>query len=147
MLSMKNVLRSAIVDHSDRTMYNLVNTIENYPHFIPNCTNATIIESTKDTMVGKICIKKAGITASFSTRNTLYPFSKIELNLVDGAFTELRGAWHFKSLSQNACKVTLDLTFSLKKEFILSAAGVFFEHLANNMIDTFCDRADYLYPK
>ena len=56
-------------------------------------------------------IAKAGVSQSFTTRNALVPGERIALQLVDGPFSDFRGVWEFKALSDSACKITLDLHF------------------------------------
>lgn len=142
---MTTVTRSALVMHSAREMYDLVNDCESYPKFLPWCSNATLIESSEVHMVGKLEIAKAGIKHSFTTRNTLEAPHHIHLQLVDGPFKKLEGDWKFEALSEEACKVTLTMEFEFASKLLSMALGGVFNQAANTMVEAFCKRADEVY--
>jgi len=50
-------------------------------------------------------LKKGPITQAFTTRNqnTSVPCHRIEMNLVEGPFSDLHGVWLFKPLHEQAC--------------------------------------------
>lgn len=142
---MTTVTRSALVMHSAREMYDLVNDCESYPEFLPWCSNATLLESSETHMVGKLEISKAGIRHSFTTRNTLQAPHRIHLQLVDGPFKKLEGNWSFEALSEDACKVSLTMEFEFAGKLLSMALGGVFNQAANTMVEAFCKRADIVY--
>ncbi|WP_417596298.1 type II toxin-antitoxin system RatA family toxin [Oceanospirillum sp.] len=142
---MTTVTRSALVMHSAREMYDLVNDCESYPKFLPWCGGATLIESSESHMVGRLEISKAGIKHSFTTRNTLEAPHHIHLQLVDGPFKKLEGDWRFEALSDEACKVTLTMEFEFAGKLLSMALGGIFNQAANTMVEAFCKRADEVY--
>ncbi len=142
---MKKVQRSALVMHSAQNMYDLVNKVEHYPDFLPWCDGAEVIERTDVIQEARVRVSKGGVGAAFVTRNSMVPKQRIEITLKDGPFTELHGVWEFKALMENACKVTLDLSFEMDNSLLKSAVGKVFEQAASTMVDSFCTRADQLY--
>ena len=82
---MPTVNRSALVRHSARAMFDLVNDFERYPEFLSGCSNAELLERDEDHLKGRLTLSKAGMQQSFVTRNDLYAPERIELNLVDGS--------------------------------------------------------------
>ncbi|MDX1587499.1 MAG: type II toxin-antitoxin system RatA family toxin [Oleiphilaceae bacterium] len=141
----KTIERSALVHHSARRMYDLVNDIERYPEFLPWCSDARVHESDEHQLLASLEVSKSGVRQSFSTRNRLLAPERIAMELVDGPFTQLRGDWHFRALTDEACKVTLTLEFSLNGTVARVAFGNVFSQAANTMVDAFCRRADALY--
>ena len=95
---MPTVNRSALVRHSARAMFDLVNDFERYPEFLSGCSNAELLERDEDHLKGRLTLSKAGMQQSFVTRNDLYAPERIELNLVDGPFKRLQGTWLFTPL-------------------------------------------------
>ncbi|MAC48061.1 MAG: ubiquinone-binding protein [Oceanospirillum sp.] len=142
---MTTVTRTALVMHSAKQMYDLVNDCESYPKFLPWCSNARLIEFSDTHMVGELEVAKAGIKHSFTTRNTLHEPHKIELALVNGPFKRLEGEWRFDALSEEACKVSLTLEFEFAGKMLGLALGSVFNQAANTMVDAFCQRADEVY--
>ena len=55
---MNTVQRSALVMHSDQTMFDLVNDVANYPQFMEGCQSAEVIEHTEHEMIARLELKK-----------------------------------------------------------------------------------------
>jgi len=142
---MPTVTRTALVMHSAKQMYDLVNDCESYPQFLPWCSAARLIESSDSHMVGELEISKAGLKHSFTTRNTLQEPHRIELHLVDGPFKRLDGEWRFDALSEEACKVSLTMEFEFASKMLSVALGGVFNQAANTLVDAFCQRAKQVY--
>lgn len=142
---MNTVQRSALVMHSDQSMYDLVNDVASYPLFMEGCQTAEVFEHSDQQMVARLDLKKGGVKTSFMTRNRLQSPSTIEMNLEDGPFKRLRGVWTFKSLTPQACKVSLDLEFEFNNMAVGLAASKLFSTMANELVDSLCRRADEVY--
>jgi ribosome-associated toxin RatA of RatAB toxin-antitoxin module len=136
--------KTALLPHSAKTMFDLVADIASYPEFLPGCSGAQVMEQTENVVVGRLDLSKAGVTQSFVTRNTNTPFTSITLALEDGPFESLGGEWRFDALSDEACRVSLDLTFKLRSGLLKMAASRLFESVANDMVDAMVKRANQL---
>ena len=133
--------KSALVMHSAERMFHLVNDVARYPEFLPWCSGATVLSETDTEMCARLDIAKAGMSQAFTTRNALVPGERITLRLVDGPFSDFRGAWEFKALGDSACKITLDLHFEYAGALVKATLGPLFNQAANAMVDAFCQRA------
>lgn len=142
---MNTVQRSALVMHSDQSMYDLVNDVASYPLFMEGCQKAEVFERSDQQMVARLDLKKGGVKTSFMTRNRLQSPSMIEMSLEDGPFKRLKGVWTFKSLTPQACKVSLDLEFEFNNMAVGLAASKLFSTMANELVDSLCRRADEVY--
>ena len=142
---MNTVQRSALVMHSDQTMFDLVNDVANYPQFMEGCQSAEVIEHAEHEMIARLELKKAGVKTSFMTRNRLQTPSTIEMSLEDGPFKSLKGVWKFKALTPQACKVSLDLEFEFNSMAMGLAASKLFSTMANELVESLCRRADQIY--
>jgi ribosome-associated toxin RatA of RatAB toxin-antitoxin module len=141
-----NILkRNALVPYSARQMFELVNGIEDYPRFLPWCESCTIISKTDVEIVASLEVVWKGIHKSFTTRNTLTPHERIDIDLVNGPLKHMEGIWNFKALDEQACKVMLDLEFEFTGNFIDRFFQPVFQHIANTLVDAFCKRAVELY--
>ena len=139
---MTSIHRHALVRHSALRMYTLVNDVASYPRRFPWCEDSEVIEESDTRMLARLDLTFAGLRTSFTTENTLKAPTRIELRLVEGPFRELKGAWLFHSLAEDACKVSLNLDFEVAGVFLGSALAIGFQGLADRMVDDFCREAD-----
>lgn len=144
---MATVKRSALVPYSAHKMYCLVNDVGSYPQFMDGCSAVEIIEHTDKLMRATLCLRKAGMEVNLTTCNQLIADTSIEMRLQDGPFKTFNGLWQFKSLSDSACKLTLDLEFEFKSRTLASVATGMFSGVSNNLVDALCKRADEIYKK
>ncbi len=137
--------RSALVPHTAEQMFSLVNDVEAYPEYLDDCRRAKILEQGEDYMVARLDLRKAGVSYSFTTRNTLLPPHEIRLALHSGPFKQLRGNWHFQPLGEDACKVRFHLEFEVSNKLMSVAANSLFAHVANQLVAALTERARVLY--
>ncbi|RUO43921.1 ubiquinone-binding protein [Aliidiomarina taiwanensis] len=142
---MSRIERSALVPYSAHQMFQLVNDVARYPEFVPNCEASRVISATEKEIVAELSISKAGISHAFTTRNTLHEPHQVQLELVNGPFKRLTGYWEFKSLADDACKVTLRLDFEFSSKLLQFAFGKVFNELTTRMVDAFAQRARQVY--
>lgn len=142
---MPQISRSALVPYSAEQMYQLVNDVKSYPDFLPGCVGSRVIESSPDQMTAAVDVSKAGISKTFTTRNTLTDNQRILMHLVDGPFKKLIGGWTFTSLSPEACRIEFQLDFEFTNKLIELAFGRIFKDLALNMVQAFTTRAKEVY--
>ena len=139
---MTSIHRHALVRHSARRMYDLVNDVAGYPARFPWCEGSQVLEASDTHMLARLDLRLAGLRTSFTTRNTLEAPTRIQLQLAEGPFRKLTGQWHFHSLAEDACKVSLDLDFEVAGKVLGSALALGFQGLADRMVDDFCREAD-----
>ncbi len=89
---MPQISRSALVPYSAEQMYQLVNDVHSYPEFLPGCTGSRVLDTAAPTqMTAAVDVSKAGISKTFTTRNTLTDNQSIFMHLVDGPFRKPDG--------------------------------------------------------
>ncbi|MCG6861331.1 MAG: type II toxin-antitoxin system RatA family toxin [Chromatiaceae bacterium] len=139
------VTKSALVTFSASQMFDLVANMEAYPEFLPWCVDAEILSREDNQICGRMEVARVGIHQSFTTCNRFKPAERMELKLVDGPFRKLQGAWSFRPLRADACKVELELDFEFSGKLIDKAFGAVFNQIANSLVDAFCKRAEEVY--
>ena len=75
---MPQISRSALVPFSVEQMYTLVNDVDAYPQFLPGCTGSRILENSDTSMTAAVDVSKAGISKTFTTKNTLISNKRID---------------------------------------------------------------------
>ncbi|HBY6283819.1 TPA: type II toxin-antitoxin system RatA family toxin [Klebsiella pneumoniae] len=143
--AMPQISRTALVPFSAEQMYQLVNDVKSYPDFLPCCTGSRVLEFGPTQMTAAVDVSKAGISKTFTTRNTLTSNQSILMSLVDGPFKKLIGGWKFIPLSPEACKIEFHLDFEFTNKLIEMAFGRIFKELAANMVQAFTSRAKEVY--
>lgn len=139
---MTSIQRHALVRHSARRMFDLVNDVAGYPARFPWCESSQVLEVSETHMLARLDLRVAGLRTSFTTRNTLEAPTRIGLQLVEGPFRKLAGTWHFHSLAEDACKVSLAMDFEVAGKVLGSALALGFQGVADRMVDDFCREAD-----
>ena len=144
---MKVVSRSALLPYSAEQMFDLVNDVARYPEFLPWCASAEIFQQSDDEMQARLEVSRAGLSKSFTTRNRLNRPETIDLELVEGPFSDLVGHWQFRQLGEDGCKIDMQLRFEFNQAVLNLAFGKVFEQAADSLVDAFCKRARQVYSK
>ena len=145
---MKHVHKSVLLWYSPREMYGLVTGVQDYPQFLPWCDHASVKEVTADGMVAEIGIGMAGIKQAFTTHNTHIEGRSVQMQLVNGPFSNLSGGWTFSPVgdgSQRACKVELNLQYGFSSGTLSAIVGPVFDKIAGSLVDAFIKRAEQVY--
>ncbi len=142
---MPTISRSALVMHNVEQMYSLINDVLAYPQFLPDCNDSKIVSRSENEMTASLLVAKGGVSKWFTTKNTLELNKTIKMDLLDGPFKKLTGSWLLTPLSEEACKISLDLDYEFSNKMFALAFGRVFNHLANNMVQAFTSRAKEVY--
>ncbi len=142
---MTRINKSASVPYAPSKMFALVADVESYPVFLPWCAEARILGREADAIKARLTVAKGGIRQSFVTRNTHREFERIDVQLVEGPFRRLQGAWSFSPAGMHGCVVALHLEFDFANRLVALTFGKAFQSVAAHLIDAFCSRAGDLY--
>jgi ribosome-associated toxin RatA of RatAB toxin-antitoxin module len=139
------VHKSVLVGYSAEQMFALVDRVEDYPKFLPWCGGVTVRKREEDRLVATISIQFHGVGQSFTTDNINLPPTSITMTLVDGPFKHLNGAWLFKPLRDDACRIDFNLNYEFSSRLLEKIIGPVFNMIANSFVDSFCKRAEVVY--
>jgi ribosome-associated toxin RatA of RatAB toxin-antitoxin module len=131
--------------YSAEQMYQLINDVLAYPQFLPDCSNSKIISQDEKSVTASLLVSKAGLKKWFTTKNALVSNQQVTIDLVDGPFNTLQGNWLLTPLSEEACKVSLELEYEFSNKMFDLAFGRVFNHMTNNMVQAFTQRAKQVY--
>ncbi|MES2090323.1 MAG: type II toxin-antitoxin system RatA family toxin [Pseudomonadota bacterium] len=155
---MKHVNKSVLLWYSPREMYALVAAVEDYSQFLPWCDRAEVIQQHDDGVTARLHIAFAGLHHAFTTRNTNVPDREVRMQLVEGPFSKLEGAWRFIPLQMpggaasspsleevKACKVEFSLSYAFSSRSLAMVVSPVFDRIANTFVDAFVKRAEQVY--
>jgi len=137
--------RSALLPFTNQQLFNFVSDVESYPEYMEGCAGACVLRRDEDWVEARLDLARGGITQSFSTRNHMLAPRTITLQLIDGPFEFFNGRWDFQALGDSACKLSLNLEFSINGSLRGAAAARLFDKATNNLVDAVGRRASQIY--
>lgn len=142
---MPDISQSVLVEYSPAQMFTLVDTVEDYPKFLPWCGGATLIHRDAARTRATLSIHYRGIRKSFTTENMKRAPEEMHIRLVEGPFSKLDGGWRFTGLADRGCRVEFKLHYEFAGRLLDRLISPVFHHIANTLVDAFVKRADQVY--
>jgi len=128
--------------HLPKAMFDLVNDLEAYPHFIPNCKAMEVKQQPDGSRLAKMTISFGPITQAYTSRVTSDPAAMtITAVAIDGPFAYLDSKWTFTGEGAGT-RVRFDVDFKISNPLIAAVAEPAFASKQGEIIDAFGDEAD-----
>lgn len=144
---MPTVSRTALVAYSPAELFALVSDVEAYPQYLPFCVEARVLQRDENSVTAHMAFARAGVRQGVTTRNRHVAPYRLEMELIDGPFEVLRGAWDFQPLGASASKVVFTIEFEIASRLAHLAVNALVNEAAALAIDAFQKRAARLYGK
>jgi ribosome-associated toxin RatA of RatAB toxin-antitoxin module len=141
---MRTVLKSVLVSHSARTMFDLVDDCERYPEFLPWCAATEVFERTSEITRARLDIDYHGLTSHISTLNTKQAPGRMDLEFVEGPFDRFKGHWRFVALGEAGCRVEFSVDYAFSSGAMDKLLEPVFGHIVETLVERFVMRADAL---
>jgi ribosome-associated toxin RatA of RatAB toxin-antitoxin module len=138
---MPQVHKSVLVTHPASLMFDLVDRVEDYPRFLPWCGDTEVHLRDHEWTIASIGIDYLGLKSGFTTENRKQA-GVISMELKDGPFRSLTGAWRFTPLGDDACKVEFELDYEFASKAFETVIGPVFGKIAGTFIDAFVKEAE-----
>lgn len=142
---MAKVEKSVLAGYSASQMFELVDSVERYPEFLPWCGGTELMQRDENLTVATIRIDYMQVKQSFTTENAKQAPHAMTLSLKEGPFRSLEGSWRFIELNQKACKIEFHLSYEFSSKLLESVVGPVFSKIADNFVDAFIRRAEKIY--
>lgn len=139
---MVSIKKSALVLYSREEMFNLVDSVEDYPDFLPWCGGTEVLTKTNKVTKASIKINYRGVKQTFTTENNKNAPEKMIIKLINGPFKELSGEWRFLELDKDACRIELELHYQFSNIILEKLISPVFNIIANTFIDNFVKEAN-----
>lgn len=139
------VEKSVLIERSAQQMFDLVDRVEDYPQFLPWCSQTALEFRDEKKTVATLHINYLSVKSHFTTENDKEIPLWMSIRLVDGPFRRLEGLWRFKPLAQHACKIEFQLSYEFSSKIFEKVIGPVFSQIANTFVDAFVKRADQVY--
>jgi len=140
-----DVSQSVLVEFTPAQMFSLVDTVEDYPKFLPWCGGATLVHRDAANTRATILISYRGIRRSFTTENIKREPVTMQIRLVEGPFKKLDGSWRFTDLAGRGCKIEFRLHYEFAGRLLDRLISPVFDHIAGTLVQAFVKRAGQIY--
>ncbi|MBI0096956.1 MULTISPECIES: type II toxin-antitoxin system RatA family toxin [unclassified Snodgrassella] len=144
-MMMKTVEKSVLVLHSAEHIFDLVNTVEDYPKFLPWCNRTDILKRDEQSLEAVLYMDYMKIRQSFATRNINQRPNKIQMSLLNGPFRKLEGTWQFTPIDDLGCKIDFRLEYEFSNALLSALIGPVFNIIATTLVDAFIKEANRRY--
>ncbi len=142
---MAKVEKSVLIERSAQQMFDLVDDVENYPKFLPWCSQTRVELRDAEKTIATLHISFLHVKSHFTTENEKMAPERMLIRLVDGPFRRLEGVWAFKPLAANACKIDFQLSYEFSSSLFEKIIGPVFGQITNTLVEAFVKRADDVY--
>ena len=126
------------------SMYDLVHDVALY-HELCLIVSPVRLETDEHHQIGALTFGFKGIEQRVVTRNILEAPHAIQVTLHSGPFDHLAGHWYFEALEGGGCHIKLDFAFQLSSQWLSALFLPVFLKVSNELVATFCQRADKKY--
>jgi coenzyme Q-binding protein COQ10 len=133
-----------VLPYTPKQLFDLVADIERYPEFLPWCVGARIRERRPDLVVADLIIGFRMFRERFTSRVSLSPPGRIDVNYAEGPFRYLSNHWTFTSVA-GGCRVGFFVDFEFKSRLLQRLIEVLFSEAVRRMVGAFEKRARDLY--
>ncbi|MCM8596125.1 type II toxin-antitoxin system RatA family toxin [Accumulibacter sp.] len=142
---MARVHKSLLIERSAQQMFDLVDRVEDYPKFLPWCSQTHCQFRDHSKTVATLHINYRSVRSHFTTENDKQFPTSMKITLIDGPFRRLDGFWRFRVLSPEACKIEFQLSYEFSSRMFEKVIGPVFSQIANTFVDAFVKRAGEVY--
>ena len=137
---MIQIRRSALVRRPPDVMFDLVNDVEAYPSAFPWCAGSAVLERDESELTARLDLRLAGMTQSFTTRNTVSRPERIHMHWSMARSARWRANGPSSPSASPAARSRFALDFEYSGRFTAPALRLGFQNLADRMVDDFCRR-------
>ena len=135
-----------VVPFSPEQMYALVADVERYPEFLPWCVFLKITHQHDNIIESDMAVGFKALREKFTTRVTLTPPERIEVEYLNGPFRYLNNHWVFHKHAKG-CEIEFYIDFEFRSKMLQLIIGTLFGEAVRVMVRAFEMRARALYAK
>ena len=139
-----HVQRSVLVDRPAHHLFDVIEAAEHYPHFLPWCAGAQILQRDDSVVAADLQVRWHGVAFGFRTRNPKRRPGFMAIHLEQGPFRHFHGQWQLTELASDACKVVFELDYDFEHGLMTQLAGPVFARVTGTLVDAFVQRAQAL---
>ena len=138
------------VPFTAKDMFALVANVEQYPAFVPYCTNLRVLKRFAiprgEGITAQMLVQYKVFREQFKCDVQILPEDQeIRVRYIEGAFRKLDNLWRFRDLEDGHSEVYFEVDFEFRNFVLQSVATAVFEKAFKYMSDAFVERAHVVY--
>tara|TARA_B110000008_G_C16811663_1_gene501043 strand:- start:216 stop:653 length:438 start_codon:yes stop_codon:yes gene_type:complete len=141
---MKQSTQKIELNYKAADLYKIVLDIDEYPNYIPWCTDIKIISKNKKQIIANMIVDYKIFPTQKFTSKVDFDFKKliIKTQYIEGPLKNLNTIWQFKDFKKNKSKIIFIVEFEFKNLFHQKLAELFYPLIEKKMVNSFIKRAE-----
>lgn len=142
---MHHFVEKKVLPYSDEQLFKLVADVGSYPDFLPWCLGTRVYNRKPGQFDADVIIGFKMFRERFTSRVTLEPNSKVDVDYIKGPMKRLYNHWRFEPTENGHCLVDFEVDFEFSNRILNQMIGGLFGEACKRMIHAFEERAKLLY--
>ena len=130
--------------HTADQLYDLVSDIEDYPNFLPWCVGLRVTNREENVIRADMVVGFRMLREKFTSRVTLTPKRRIDVEYLDGPFRYLENRWLFLE-KEGGCELDFFIDVEFRSRFLRQILEPLFHQAGRRMVGAFETRAAERY--
>ncbi|RZO36187.1 MAG: type II toxin-antitoxin system RatA family toxin [Rhodospirillaceae bacterium] len=130
--------------HTADQLYDLVSDVEDYPDFLPWCVGLRVTGRDKNVIRADMIVGFKMLREKFTSRVTLTPKERIDVEYLDGPFSYLENRWLFIE-KEGGCEIDFFIDFEFRSRLLRKVMEPLFHEAVRRMVRAFETRAAQKY--
>ena len=130
--------------HTADQLYDLVSDVENYPDFLPWCVGLRVTGRDENVIRADMIVGFKMLREKFTSRVTLTPNERIDVEYLDGPFRYLENRWLFIE-KEGGCEIDFFIDFEFRSRLLRKVMEPLFHEAVRRMVRAFETRAEQKY--
>lgn len=125
-------------------LYDLVSDVEDYPNFLPWCVALRVTSNEDHVIRADMVVGFRMIREKFTSKVTLTPKKRIDVEYLDGPFRYLENRWLFTE-KEGGCEIDFFIDFEFRSRLLRKIMEPLFHEAVRRMVRAFEKRAAERY--
>lgn len=130
--------------HTAEQLFDLVSDVEDYPNFLPWCVALRVNNRDNDVIRADMVVGFKMLREKFTSRVTLTPKERIDVEYLDGPFRYLENRWLFVD-RDGGCEIDFFIDFEFRSRLLRKIMEPLFHEAVRRMVRAFEKRAAERY--
>lgn len=129
-----------LLPHSADELYELVTDVEDYPNFLPWCVALRVKSRDEREIRADMVVGFKMLRERFTSKVTLTPKTRIDVEYLDGPFRYLENRWQFMD-KDGGCEIDFYIDFEFRSRILRKVMEPLFHEAVRRMVRAFEKRA------
>lgn len=121
-------------------LYQLVTDVEDYPNFLPWCIALRVTSRDDNVIRADMVVGFKMLREKFTSKITLTPKKRIDVEYLDGPFRYLENRWLFVE-KEGGCEIDFFIDFEFRSRLLRTVMEPLFHEAVRRMVRAFEKRA------